>query len=92
MTTEAIRLNNVGKRYRLHGGPSSLAAASAVTRKLIRRLLGAGPPAAPPPNDAGEFWALRDVTFEHRLHQALSERCQSMFTMILAQLIVPLSS
>lgn len=65
MSTPAIRLEDVGKRYRLHSAPSSLALASAATRRALRRVLkGKRPPLPATDHFPGEFWALRSITMD----------------------------
>jgi lipopolysaccharide transport system ATP-binding protein len=65
MSTPAIRLEDVGKRYRLHSAPSSLALASAATRNALRRVLkGKRAPQPTADHYPGEFWALRGITLD----------------------------
>jgi lipopolysaccharide transport system ATP-binding protein len=65
MSNPAIRMEDVGKRYRLHSAPSSFAVASAATRNLLRRVLTPGRTSAPPAAQyPGEFWALRGITLD----------------------------
>ncbi len=57
--TTAIRIENVGKRYRL--GETHEQTLSHHLARLARRLMGRAPKFAPVPVD---FWALRDVTLD----------------------------
>ncbi len=65
MTGPAIRLQDVGKRYRLHSTASSFAAASAAARNLLLRVLKPGRVPAPTTGHyPGEFWALKEITLD----------------------------
>jgi lipopolysaccharide transport system ATP-binding protein len=73
MTEAAIRVDNLGKRYQLHGGrtPQQYGAlrdvladaVSASVRRLLPRRAGARQPGLVPTR-RGEFWALKEVGFE----------------------------
>jgi lipopolysaccharide transport system ATP-binding protein len=59
----ALRLDGVGKRYRVHHEPSATSLGEAVTRRVKRGLRR--------PSDETDFWALRDVAFDLHRGEAL---------------------